>query len=52
MTKMMLRDVAAATELRYVAPRYFNVAGPDPHLRTGQAGPRATATLRPGDWRD
>jgi len=38
----MLRDVAAVNPLRYVALRYFNVAGSDPGGRIGQATPRAT----------
>ena len=42
MTEWMLRDVAAATPLRYVALRYFNVAGSDPLGRIGQATPKAT----------
>jgi len=42
MSEWMLRDVAAATAtakspLRYVALRYFNVAGADHQLRIGQA---------------
>jgi UDP-glucose 4-epimerase len=42
MTEWMLRDVAAANPLRYVALRYFNVAGADPGGRIGQATPGAT----------
>jgi len=42
MTEWMLRDVAAVTPLRYVALRYFNVAGSDPKGRIGQATPKAT----------
>ena len=42
MTEWMLRDVAAATPLRYVALRYFNVAGSDPMGRIGQATAKAT----------
>jgi UDP-glucose 4-epimerase len=42
MTEWMLRDVAAVTPLRYVALRYFNVAGSDPMGRIGQATPKAT----------
>ena len=37
MSEWMLRDVAAASELRYVALRYFNVAGSDPGGRIGQS---------------
>ena len=40
MSEWMLRDVAAVNPLRYVALRYFNVAGSDPKGRIGQADPR------------
>jgi UDP-glucose 4-epimerase len=46
MTEWMLRDVAAAHDLRYVALRYFNVAGADPLGRTGQSTPRATHLIK------
>jgi UDP-glucose 4-epimerase len=42
MTEWMLRDVAASSPLRYIALRYFNVAGSDPQGRIGQATPKAT----------
>jgi len=42
MTEFMLRDVAAVNPLRYVALRYFNVAGSDPDCRIGQSTPKAT----------
>ncbi|MGO9718291.1 MAG: UDP-glucose 4-epimerase GalE [Steroidobacteraceae bacterium] len=42
MSEWMLRDVAAVNLLRYVALRYFNVAGSDPGGRIGQATPGAT----------
>jgi UDP-glucose 4-epimerase len=42
MTEWMLRDVAAVNPLRYVALRYFNVAGSDPQARIGQSTPNAT----------
>jgi UDP-glucose 4-epimerase len=42
MSEWMLRDVAASSELRYVALRYFNVAGSDPGGRIGQATQGAT----------
>jgi UDP-glucose 4-epimerase len=42
MSEMMLRDLAAASDLTYVALRYFNVAGCDPQCRIGQSTPRAT----------
>ena len=41
-SEWMLRDVAATGALRYVALRYFNVAGSDPSGRIGQATPGAT----------
>jgi UDP-glucose 4-epimerase len=42
MSEMMLRDVAAACDLRYIALRYFNVAGSDPGRRIGQSTVGAT----------
>src|ERR1700733_6990532 len=42
MSEWMLRDVAAVNPLRFVALRYFNVAGSDPGGRIGQATPGAT----------
>jgi UDP-glucose 4-epimerase len=42
MTELMLRDTAKSTALRYVALRYFNVAGADPLGRSGQSTARAT----------
>jgi UDP-glucose 4-epimerase len=46
MVEIMLRDVAAAHDLRYVALRYFNVAGADPANRTGQSSPVATHLIK------
>jgi len=46
MTEMMLRDVGAASDLRYVILRYFNVAGADPRLRTGQSTLGATHLIK------
>ena len=46
MTEMMLRDVAAAHDFNYCALRYFNVAGADPHCRTGQSTVGATHLLK------
>jgi UDP-glucose 4-epimerase len=46
MTEMMLKDTAAAHDLRYVALRYFNVAGADPQGRSGQSTPRATHLIK------
>ncbi|MBT5891249.1 MAG: UDP-glucose 4-epimerase GalE, partial [Chromatiales bacterium] len=42
MTEWMLRDLSAATNLRHVALRYFNVAGCDPDGRIGQSTEKAT----------
>jgi UDP-glucose 4-epimerase len=46
MSEIMLRDAALAHGLRYVALRYFNVAGADPRGRTGQSTPRATHLIK------
>ena len=46
MVERMLRDTAAAHDLRYTALRYFNVAGADPHGRTGQVGRHATHLVK------
>jgi len=46
MTELMLADTARAHDLRYVALRYFNVAGADPHGRCGQSTPRATHLIK------
>ena len=46
MSEWMLRDVAAATSLRYVALRYFNVAGSDPQGRIGQSTRKATLLIK------
>jgi UDP-glucose 4-epimerase len=46
MTEWMLRDVSAATDLRHVALRYFNVAGADPNGRAGQRSPNATHLIK------
>jgi UDP-glucose 4-epimerase len=42
MSEWMLRDIAAVSDLKYVALRYFNVAGADPKGRIGQATKGAT----------
>jgi UDP-glucose 4-epimerase len=42
MSEWMLRDLAAASALRYVVLRYFNVAGCDPEGRIGQSTLKAT----------
>ncbi|MBV2185712.1 MAG: UDP-glucose 4-epimerase GalE [Rhizobium sp.] len=46
MSELMLRDTARAHDLRYVALRYFNVAGADPQGRTGQSTDRATHLIK------
>ncbi len=46
MSEWMLRDAAAAHDLRYTALRYFNVAGADPKGRTGQSTPGATHLIK------
>jgi UDP-glucose 4-epimerase len=46
MTEIMLHDVGAAHGLRYAILRYFNVAGADPQLRTGQSTPGATHLIK------
>jgi UDP-glucose 4-epimerase len=46
MTERMLADSSAAYGLRYVALRYFNVAGADPEGRTGQSTRGATHLLK------
>ncbi len=46
MTELMLRDTAQASDLRYVALRYFNVAGADPLGRSGQSTARATHLVK------
>jgi UDP-glucose 4-epimerase len=42
MSEWMLRDLSAASSLRHVSLRYFNVAGSDPKGRIGQSTPKAT----------
>jgi len=46
MSEWMLRDLAAASALRYVALRYFNVAGSDPGGRLGHTAPTATLLVK------
>src|SRR3954452_3553509 len=46
MTEWMLADAARAHDLRYVALRYFNVAGADPKGRSGQSTPNATHLIK------
>ena len=46
MTEIMLRDAAVAYDLDFVILRYFNVAGADPLLRTGQSTKGATHLIK------
>jgi len=46
MTEIMLRDAGRAHGLSYVILRYFNVAGADPQLRTGQSTKGATHLIK------
>jgi UDP-glucose 4-epimerase len=46
MSEWMLRDLAASSPLRYVALRYFNVAGSDSAGRIGQATRKATLLIK------
>jgi UDP-glucose 4-epimerase len=46
MTEVMLRDCGLAYGLRHVILRYFNVAGADPQLRTGQSTRGATHLIK------
>jgi UDP-glucose 4-epimerase len=46
MTEIMLRDAGAAHGLSYLILRYFNVAGADPAMRTGQSTKWATHLIK------
>jgi len=46
MTEIMLRDAGTAHGLAYVILRYFNVAGADPAMRTGQSTKGATHLIK------
>ncbi len=46
MTEWMLRDIAAATDLRFAVLRYFNVAGADRAGRSGQYAKVATHLIK------
>src|SRR4051794_12234487 len=46
MTEWMLQDAARAHDLRFVALRYFNVAGADPRGRSGQSTANATHLIK------
>jgi UDP-glucose 4-epimerase len=46
MSEIMLHDAGKAHDLRFVILRYFNVAGADPKMRTGQATSAATHLIK------
>ncbi|MGL5446405.1 MAG: UDP-glucose 4-epimerase GalE [Rhabdaerophilum sp.] len=46
MSEWMLQDAAAAHDLKFIALRYFNVAGADPKGRSGQSFPNATHLIK------
>lgn len=46
MSERMLADVSAAHPMNHCALRYFNVAGADPHGRTGQSTAGATHLIK------
>jgi UDP-glucose 4-epimerase len=46
MVEWMLEDTSRAYDFRYVALRYFNVAGADPQGRLGQSTPNATHLIK------
>ncbi|MGI8527019.1 MAG: UDP-glucose 4-epimerase GalE [Pseudolabrys sp.] len=46
MSEIMLHDTARAHDLRFVVLRYFNVAGADPKMRTGQSTAGATHLIK------
>jgi UDP-glucose 4-epimerase len=48
MVEWMLHDASRAYDFRYVALRYFNVAGADPKGRLGQSTPNATHLIKRG----
>ena len=46
MSENILRDVSAASAMRHVILRYFNVAGCDPAGRIGHSAPHATLLIK------
>jgi UDP-glucose 4-epimerase len=46
MSERMIMDLAAASSLKYVVLRYFNVAGANPQGLLGQATPEATHLIK------
>ena len=45
-SEFMLKDIARVSGMRATILRYFNVAGADPQLRTGQRTPEATHLIK------
>lgn len=46
MTEWMLEDASRAHDFKFIALRYFNVAGADPLGRSGQSTPNATHLIK------
>ncbi len=46
MSEWLIQDYAAASDLKYVILRYFNVAGAEPSGRLGQISPNATHLIK------
>ncbi|MEM9926727.1 MAG: UDP-glucose 4-epimerase GalE [Cyanobacteria bacterium P01_D01_bin.50] len=46
MSEWLIQDYAAASNLKYVILRYFNVAGAEPSGRLGQISPNATHLIK------
>lgn len=46
MSELMLADAGFAHDLKFIVLRYFNVAGADPRLRTGQSARAATHLIK------
>jgi UDP-glucose 4-epimerase len=46
MSEWIMRDLADVSDFRYVALRYFNVAGSDPQQRIGQSTRKATLLIK------
>ena len=46
MSEYMIKDLSAATDMKHVILRYFNVAGSDPEGRIGQSTERATLLIK------
>lgn len=46
MSEIFLHDASRAHDFSFVVLRYFNVAGADPRMRTGQSTPQATHLIK------